>query len=107
MVTVKRQVVQTDAQGNVLYFKVEECEWHPVKIPHSRMSKSALALQGLKVGEVKRIVHPELICKVKTYSGNRGRACSLQPTIYKLRKGGWELDFYHEADHIIVVRRTK
>ena len=107
--------VVTDGSGQPLSFKVETVEWNPPPDRYIHNSKSTAALQNLKVGEVKRIVHPELKCGTKAYPATKregsvesvGRVCSLQPTIYKLRKKGWELDHYHESDHVMVVRRLK
>ena len=101
----------TDKDGFVIGTKVETVEWNPPKVIHSGLSKSTLALMNMKVGETKRIVHGELKCQIKSYEKNgktvSGRVCSLQPTIYRLRKKGWELEYYHESDHIMVIRRLQ
>ncbi len=101
----------TDSNGFVVGFKTETVEWNPPKVVHSGLSKSALAITNLQPGDSKRIVHGDLKCQIKPYTRNgktiSGRTCSLQPTIYKLRKKGWELEYYHEADHIMVIRRLK
>ena len=109
MDTITKRTTVTDTDGYVIGTKVEICEWTPPpKVVHSGLSKSAIALMAMKPGETKRIVHGELKCGPNTHKGKKvGRACSLQPTIYKLRKQGWGLEYYHEKDHVMVVRRLK
>ena len=101
--------VTVDENGTVIGTSSETVEWKPVKVVHSGLSESAKVILSLKPGDVKRIVHGDLKCEIKTYpKGGRmmsARACSLQPTIYKMRKQGWKLEYYHEADHVMVIRR--
>ena len=106
--------VITGPNGEVLSAKAEVCEWNPTKFIRpsgSPSSRSTEALKNIKVGETLRIVHPDLLCKLRTYHSKgkdlTSRACSLQLTVTSLRKQGWELEQYHETDHIMVVRRLK
>jgi hypothetical protein len=61
-------------------------------------------LKKTKPGMVLRINHPDVNCH-SDFAGNR--TCGLKAELTRLRKQGWEIESYHEADHIIVVRRTK
>ncbi len=105
----EKRTVITDNDGFAIGFKVETYEWNPPKIIRGTSgSKSTNALKSLKAGETKRIVHGDL----RYYSGGykndkNARHCSLASVICKLRKIGWEIEHYHEKDHVIVVRRLK
>ena len=109
----KISTVITDTNGMVLSFKVEEYEWNPVKFARHvgvGRSKSSQTIIDMKVGEIKKITHPDVICKTRHYTTNNKkqsrRSCSLLSVITKLRKEKhWQIEQYHEADHIIVVRR--
>lgn len=85
--------------------KIENAVWAPKRAGTGRNpSPSTTAVRALKVGDVKRITHEELHCKLEHYKAN----CSLGTAIINLRHQlGWELEYYHEAEHILVVRRTK
>lgn len=105
---VKRQVVETDENGYVKSFKVETCEWNPPPLYRTPNKKSTQAIKDMNVGDVKRIVHPEVKCSIKTFkSGDTIRSCTLSSILTKQRKLGWEIEYYHEADHVAVVRRLK
>lgn len=105
------KTVVTDGNGFAIDFKIESYEWNPPKLIHAGVSKSTQAIRGLKIGETKRIMHGDLMCKMKFYNTKgkvvHSRACSLQTEITKMRKQGFELEHYHEADHILVIRRIK
>ena len=87
--------------------RVEDAVWEPWRKPSrgSKPSESTLALRALQVGDVKRIVHDDVACNPRR-EGRDGH-CSLSDSICRLRKQGWEIEYYHEAPHIMVVRRTK
>lgn len=111
--TFVKQIIGTDENGFVKEFKVEKCEWHPNTLIHNGLSKSAREIRNLQVGETKRIYHPDIKCNIKTgirkgqRKGHNYSHCNLQIEIYKMRRQGKEIQYYHEADHIIVVRRIK
>lgn len=65
--------VITDESGSVTSVKVEKCEWNPPKIIHSGTSQSAREVMNLKIGEIKRIYHPDLICNQSTGGGKRDK----------------------------------
>tara|TARA_R100000049_G_C1923658_1_gene68446 strand:+ start:615 stop:974 length:360 start_codon:yes stop_codon:yes gene_type:complete len=71
------------------------------------LSQSVIAVRNLKVGECKRIKHDDLKCgKVSTKNGETtSSCCSLRNEINKLRRGGWDLEYYHEQQGVLVVRR--
>lgn len=105
-----RITVVTDAEGFVKEFKAEKAEWNPTYNLHAGLSKSARAVLSLKVGDILRIVHSDLECNLGAGSKTgpkQYRHCNLQPVIYKQRKAGWELEYYHERPHVAVVRRLK
>ena len=87
--------------------RVEDAVWEPLRKPSrgNNPSESTLAVRTLQVGDVKRIVHDDVVCE-RAREGRGGR-CSLSAAICRLRKQGWEIEYYHEAPHIMVVRRTK
>jgi len=107
--------VITDEQGYVKEVKIETCEWNPTAFKVRvgvKPSQSVKNLKAMQVGEVKRIIHPDLKCQIKKYNKGNGikssnRQCALQSAIYDLKKKGWELEQYHEKDHIMVIRRLK
>ena len=63
------------------------------------LSQSVVAVRNLKVGECKRINHDDLKC------GTVSTNCSLRNEINRLRRSGWELEYYHEQQGVLVVRR--
>lgn len=80
---------------------VENAKWEKKENSGGRkLSESVNALRQLQVGEVKRIIHDDIKCD---------RTCSLGAAICRLNnsRGGWELEYYHEAKHVLVVRRLK
>ncbi|KKL91652.1 hypothetical protein LCGC14_1892610 [marine sediment metagenome] len=85
---------------------IEDAEWKPPR--HSRgghpAAESTQSLRGVKVGETKRIRHPDVHCAF--VSKGQG-SCSLYQQVKKLRVQGWEIQAYHEADHVLVVRRVR
>ena len=84
--------------------RMEDAEWNP---PVPKLgSESTFLLRSLKVGEVKRIVHDDLKC-ILSPTGNV-KSCSLLDRIKHLRdRKWWGIEYYHEAPHILVVRRLK
>jgi hypothetical protein len=82
--------------------KVEDAEWNMPKGRGGRMSDSTRALRDLKVGECKRITHDDVGC----LTANGHRNCSLAIEIKRLRASGWTIEYYHECDKVMVVRRT-
>ena len=87
--------------------KVEDA----VLVPHGKRGspkESTVVLRALKVGDVKRIEHPDVACATVLYGTRIGQgSCSLAQEISRLRKKGWELDYYHEQQYVLVVRRVK
>lgn len=82
--------------------KVEDAKWEPPYNyeHHGRTgSKSTQAAHHLKVGDVKRIFHDDLCCTVKT--------CSLSQVFIRLRRKGKTFLYYHEAPHVLVVKRLE
>ena len=78
--------------------KAENTKWQPKGQRRGRMaSKSALAIRALLIGDVKRIIHDDVMCKHS--------ACSLPQEIRRLRKQGWNLEYYHEKVGVLVIRR--
>lgn len=47
----------------------------------------------------------DVACTV--FKGIQHPTCSLSQEIYRLRKGGWKIDFYHEKQYVLVVKRSK
>jgi len=82
--------------------KIEDTEWKPPRGKGRVVSNSVRGLRGIKPGETKRIYHPDIVCNPSE------KSCHLQHELHKLRKTqGWEVESYHEAPHIMVVRRDK
>ena len=83
---------------------IEDAEWKPPR--HSRgghaAAESTQLLRSVQVGETKRILHPDTHCRFKT--GGAG-SCSLYQEVKRLRREGWDIQHYHEEDHMLVVRR--
>ena len=82
--------------------KIEDAEWDDDVRKGRNASKSVAALRLLVPGDIKRIVHDDLYCG---YS--HGKACTLSQEIGRLRRKGWHLEYYHEAEHVLVVRRLR
>ena len=91
--------------------RVEDAEWNPMAFRWKRAGRKAsasrLALRDLQVGDVKRIFHDDLACTIANPLTAGQRQCSLFREIRNLKKVGWELEYYHEAPQVLVVRRTK
>ena len=87
--------------------RVEDATWEPLRKPSrgSKPSESTLALRALQVGDVKRIVHDDVACNSRREGGDGN--CGLRDPIRQLRLQGWEIEYYHEAPQVLVVRRTK
>jgi len=71
------------------------------------LSQSVVAVRNLKVGECKRINHDDLKCgRVNGRNGqSKYSCCSLRNEINRLRRGGFDLEYYHEQQGVLVVRR--
>lgn len=81
----------------------ELTEWSPPTGKGRRAGRdsSSLLLGKIEVGEVRRIYHDDCGC---SHSPD-GWRCSLVAKISVLRSAGFNLEYYHEDEHIIVVRR--
>ena len=84
--------------------KIEEATWEP-KGHHGVTSNTARALTDMMPGEVKRIHHDDLMCHYS--KRGTGTSCTISGILYQLRKQGWEIEYYHEAQYLAVVRRVK
>ena len=74
--------------------------WSPRQ--SARLSESAKVIRNLKVGDCIKLTHGDVKCE------QNGQQCSLKSEISRLREDeGWGIDYYHEFDHIMVIRRTK
>jgi len=83
----------------------EDTVWNPPT--QKEPSESSKMLKEMKVGEILRINHPDLACKVEK-DGNASKViCSLQTQMYALRKKGKVYQMYHEGPHVAVVRRLE
>jgi len=80
--------------------EVEEAEWQ--RPPRRGPSKSLEALQAMKVGDVKRIIHNDVCCRQGDHP-----SCTLLQGMVRLRKKGWKLESYHEKPGVLVVRRLQ
>ncbi len=85
--------------------KTEAAEWSPHG-GRAVLSDSCRALRGMTEGQVLRLYHDDLHC---TRTGHSPAGyCGTNAELKRLRQRGWEIDAYHEAPHIMVVRcRTK
>jgi len=88
--------------------KVKNAHWEPEKFKQrgNHPSASTTAIENLEVGDIKRIVHDDLQCNYCTKEKNIHH-CSLVHKIHIMRKLGWQLEYYHEKQYVLVVRRTK
>lgn len=90
--------------------RVESAEWNPPGHRGSYPSASTLEVRNLKAGDIKRIVHDDIVCNI-TCSNSDGRkhnTCCLAQEIGRLRhKHGWCLEYYHEDRCVLVIKRTK
>ena len=84
----------------------EDTEWKPPRHKGRSASDSLKALTSLQAGEVKRIFHDDLKC-THGNNGSKGYRCSVSSALARLRKQGMVLESYHEAPHIVVIRRLK
>ena len=83
--------------------KIEDTEWKPPP-RHKRKYPFKEVLENLKVGDIKRVFHEEATCKMKKSKSY----CSLSKIICRLRREKeWKLEYYHEKEHVLVVRRIK
>lgn len=83
---------------------IEDAEWKPINELRQagvRASLSIVNLRAIQPGETKRISHDDLACQGDSYR------CSLYRGLLKLRQQGRTLECYHEAPHIMIVRRLK
>lgn len=81
----------------------ELAEWNPPmrKTRRGNRDSSSSLLGQVKVGEVRRIYHDDCKC----LHSSDGWRCSLLAKISAFRSVGIYLEHYHEAEHVIVVRR--
>lgn len=92
--------------------KIEDATFDPPLVLSdgrgSRPSGSFTLLRSMKVGEVKRIVHEDLLCRVDSHPNHSNTySCSLISCINRQhRLKSWSTDQYHEAQHILIVRRN-
>jgi hypothetical protein len=92
-------------EENVVYS--EHVEWKPRGIGKHRSianSDSVQKLRSVQVGQVVKIVHPDVTCHSNF---DASQTCSLKHELERLRQEGWVINSYHEDDHIIVMRRLK
>jgi hypothetical protein len=81
---------------------IEDAIWNPPNKERLRgrpLTDGTMALRNLKVGDVKRIEHYDVLCT--------GTNCSLGYQVSRMRKQGWKLEYYHEKHHVMVVRRLE
>lgn len=86
--------------------KVEDAEWKPLMGRGRRPMESTKALRTLQVGDVKRVIHDDVVCNI-CLPNTPSPGCTLSQEIKRLRETGWELDYYHEQAHVLVIRRLK
>ena len=97
---------------------MENSEWVPKYIKGARKyleglnkqgrpkSQSRILLESLQVGDCKRIIHYDVVCRA--CDGVPPNPCSLTQSVIRQRHSlGWVLEYYHEANHIMVIRRLK
>ena len=98
------ELTADDYQGRPFKMKIDDAMWEP-KGRRGATSNTARALTDMMPGEVKRIYHDDLTC----HYGKRqaDRRCTISGILHQLRKQGWEIEYYHEAQYIAVVRRVK
>ena len=65
-----------------------------------RASVSILTVNEMKIGEVKKIYHPDLSCNGKS-SG-----CTLARHLRKLNYASTKFEFYHSDIYMMVVKRV-
>jgi hypothetical protein len=66
-------------------------------------SKSTLILRNMKPGDAIRIRHDDVNCTVGQADVNP--SCTLGMAIAGMNKKGREYQYYHEGNHVAVVRR--
>lgn len=84
---------------------VEDAEWAPPRKTRQSgppVGESTEVLRSMQVGDVKRIRHPEMYCRYRSFGG---AMCSLYNEVKRLRIRGWDIEQYHEEDCVMVVRR--
>ena len=84
--------------------KVEAVEWNPTqKRTQYNESATCKELKAMQVGECKRFEHGDIMCTHGTKEKHPN--FTLINKICLLRKRGWQLECYHEAQYVAVIRR--
>lgn len=82
--------------------RIEDAVW----APHgggAHASESLNLIRALKIGEVKRLYHPDLSCGV-----GRNKVCSIATLVFNVnRTEGKQIQYYHEKYQVAVIRRIK
>jgi len=81
--------------------RMEDAEWLGSRRPRHMLAVSNQLLRAMKVGETKRLYHPDVNCRRTP----NGYACTVQQEAQRHRRQGWKLRLYHEKEHVLVVRR--
>ena len=80
--------------------RVEVTEWDPRPHRHGKQAASSnLLAKAMEVGQVLRLYHPDVQC-----TGD-SKKCSVRGFLVRQRKQGRRYVSYHEARHIMVIRR--
>ncbi len=85
---------------------MEDAKWNP-RVRGTQGGKPSQCVELLRTvrpGEIKRIVHDDVQC---LFSQNGTCHCTLYQEVKRLRRCGWKIHQYHEADHLMVVKRLK
>jgi hypothetical protein len=85
--------------------KVENTKWNPpdkVGRHGHNSSDSRVVLDTLLPGDCVRITHTDLSCNWEDGTGS----CSLCAVVNLKKRGGWDLEIYHEKRFVAVVRRN-
>lgn len=84
----------------------EVTAWAPPlpKAQGSRKRASTIMLESMAAGATLRITHTDMCCRWPDYPST----CSLASVVSRLRlQHGWNIELYHEAKHVAVVRRLE
>lgn len=85
----------------------EKAKWNPpARKISKKKSNSVGIIESLKVGDIIRIEHDDLKCRVGVKNNNQNGNCHLYDVMSRLRASkGWLIDMYHEKQGVCVVRR--
>jgi len=99
-------ISQINLTGIKIMPQSTNAKWNP---PFNRInpltSKTRMSVIDMKIGDVKRILHDDLVCVMK-HGRNKQLNCSLIGIISAIsKKYQRKFEYYHEKEHIAIVRR--